>query len=198
MNVFGTVLTLTKNNETGLWDCHFGRYQDDVEVILPVKLLSNLVSANQVLFIAGLVQRNQQTKGLWVDAKDFTVLAKPVEGMVLNSFLNIHGLVESESSIISSNWHWRDIGMSGNFQSTFQKRENDPRPVAAVGTLSSLNAKIIGLYSDQFVVEVINFEHCGTAKTVEGTPKRIKLGVTLPTTPKASPKLVLKNPNKLA
>lgn len=192
MNICGTVLTLKKSNETDLWECNFGLYENEVEMLLPVKFWSSAIKEHSVLFIAGLVQRNNKTREIWVDCKHFSVFASPVDGMILTSFLHIHGKVEKDNVIASSNWHGQDLGVCGDFETKFQKRPNDPRPPASVGTETLLNGKVIGFNSENFIVEVMNFEHCPRKITEQSTPKKIKLGMTLPSTPQATPKLVLK------
>ena len=198
MNIVGLVLTIERDSTTGRTMCSLGMYENDIEIVLGVKFWTSKVEMNQVLFISGVIQRDSQSNQLWIDCSEFTAFANVKEGMVLSSFLSIHGVVNG--TVISSNcWHGKDLGMSGNFQTKFVRRANDPRPSPAEGTKAVLVGKIVMMESQNLIVEVSNFDFCksieGDTVKTEGTPvKRVRLGKTLPSTPLTP--IVLKVPKK--
>lgn len=103
MNIQGFCCTLV--NETEFYQCHYGTYEGDFELILNTKFWNKNVPIHHLISYLGVVQRDLNGK-LWVDVKDFCVIGPYQEGVMLVSAIHAHGLVESGQILSSKSWYF--------------------------------------------------------------------------------------------
>ena len=80
MNLTGNLITLGPSGN-GMISCHLGNYTGDIDVILDAKFYAGSMPTEQLVFFHAAVQRNPDTKTLYLDVKSFSVICSFQEDM---------------------------------------------------------------------------------------------------------------------
>ena len=98
-----------------------------------------------------------------VDVKEFHVLCDPLDGMVLTTYVYLHGVLDTSTSIRTNTWHGKERGLTGNFLTHLTLSDGDPRSLPNVGTHTVLATRIFGakntLHHSELVVQMMFMDH---------------------------------------